>query len=127
MVKSKEGGHGFADRGKDLPFWIGLLLPPAAWALDLQTLYLSSEFGCYTSNFIWNHVISVVCLLLSATGGLTAWQSWNSVGANMEDESPLPETRKRFMAILGMLTGALFTALIIAQWLPTLVGVPCEK
>ena len=78
-------------------------------------------------DFIWNHVVSVICLLLSIGGGLLAWQNWNSVGANLEDESSSPETRKRFMSILGMLTGALFTAVIFAQWLPTLVGVPCEK
>jgi len=128
MAKTKErGGRGFEDHGNDVPFWIGLLLPPVAWALQLQTLYLTSEFGCYTSNFVWNHVVSVICLLLSIGGGLLAWQNWNSVGANLEDESSSPETRKRFMSILGMLTGALFTAVIFAQWLPTLVGVPCEK
>jgi hypothetical protein len=31
------------------------------------------------------------------------------------------------MAILGMLTAALFTPLIFAQWRPTLLGVPCDK
>jgi hypothetical protein len=119
--------QGFDDRGNDLRYWIGFLLPPVAWAIQLQTLYLTSEYGCFTPNFIWNHVVCATALLLSIAGGLLAWQNWTLVGANLEDESSAPETRKRFMSILGMLTSALFTALIFAQWLPTLVGVPCEK
>ena len=119
--------QGFDDRGNDLRYWIAFLLPPIAWAIQVQALYLTSEFGCYTSNFVWNHVVSVVCLLLSLAGGFLAWQNWNIVGVNFEDESSSPETRKRFMSILGVLTGALFTVVIFAQWLPTLIGVPCEK
>jgi len=31
------------------------------------------------------------------------------------------------MSALGLLTGTLFSILIFAQWLPTILGVPCGK
>ena len=119
--------QGFEDHGRDLAFWIGMLLPPVAWALQLQTLYLTSEFGCYMSNFVWNHVVSAGCLVLSIVGGLVAWSRWRGHETDAADDAADPGSRKRFMAMLGLLSGGLFTLAIIAQWLPTIVGVPCEK
>jgi ABC-type uncharacterized transport system YnjBCD permease subunit len=113
--------------GRMFWLWVGMLLPPTAWAAQLQALYLTSEFGCFTSDFFWNHVVSVVALVLSIFGGFTAWREWKSAGSNTEDEGGNPLSRKRFMSMIGILTGSLFTAVIFAQWLPTLLGVPCDK
>ena len=103
-----------------LRLWIGMLLPPAAWLAQLQALYLASEFGCTTSNFTRNHVVVVIALVVSLIGCAVAWREWTK----SRDES---QTRHRFMALIGVLTGALFSLLILAQWLPTLMGVPCDK
>ncbi len=124
---SEKDEQGFEDRGGDLVFWIGLLLPPTAWALQLQIVYLTSEFGCYTSNFLWNHVVSGAAILISALGVFLSYTKWRSLGGGAETSTSFPEDRKRFMAIGGMPLGTLFTLLIFAQWLPTLLGVPCEK
>ena len=107
--------------------WVGLLLPPIAWIAQLQTLYLTSEYGCTTLDFVWNHVTSVVALVVSAAGGVIAWRLWRSGGSHTSNEGPKPSSRRQFMALLGVLTGALFTVVVFAQWLPTLVGVPCDK
>jgi hypothetical protein len=37
-----------------------------------------------------------------------------------------PETRGRFMAILGLLAGGAFTLVILALWLPTFWLHPCQ-
>ena len=47
-----------------------------------------------------------------------------SVGDNARFEAG---SRRRFMAMVGVMSGALFTLVIFAQWLPTLLGVPCDK
>ena len=116
-----------ADTGRMFWLWIGMLLPPIAWAVQLQTLSLTSEYGCASSNFLWNHVASFAALLLSLFGGFTALREWRAAGASTEDESGKPISRRRFMAMVGILTGALFSAIIFAQWLPTALGVPCSK
>ena len=107
--------------------WIGMLSPPIAWGIQLQTLYLTSEYGCLHSNFLWNHVVSVAALLISIFGGLVAFREWKAAGSTTEDESGRPISRRRFMSMIGILTGILFTAVVFAQWLPTLLGVPCGK
>jgi ABC-type uncharacterized transport system YnjBCD permease subunit len=108
--------------------WVGLLLPPIAWITQLQTLYLTSEYGCITAaGFSWNHVASAVAFILSAIGGVIAWRDWKAGGGHTGNESGRPVARKQFMSLLGLLTGALFTLVIVAQWLPTIVGVPCDK
>ena len=107
--------------------WVGLLLPPIVWAVQLQTIYLTSEYGCATSRFFWNHAVSAALLLLSLGSLAISWFQWRSYGATTEDEGGTPIQRKRFMAILGMLTAFLFSLLIVAQWLPTILEVPCDK
>ena len=108
------------DVGEALRLWIGLLLPPAAALVQLQALYLSSEYGCGTSNFVPNHVIVVICLILSLIGWALAWREWTK-------RRDTVDRRSRFMALVGVLGGALFSLLILAQWLPTIMGVPCDK
>jgi len=115
------------DAGRMFWLWVGMLLPPIAWAAQLQTLYLTSEYGCASSNFFWNHVASICAFTLSFFGGFTAWREWHAAGASTEDESGKPISRRRFMSMVGILTGALFSAIIFAQWLPTALGVPCSK
>jgi hypothetical protein len=107
--------------------WVGFLLPPLAWSVALETLYLFSDYGCETLNFMPNHIVSASALLLSLIGGAVAWRNWKRSGAQWpgDDSGPIP--RSRFMAALGLLTCPLFSALIIAQWLPTALGVPCGK
>jgi hypothetical protein len=107
--------------------WIGMLLPPVAWLAQLQALYLSSEFGCTNSNFTKNHIVVLIALCASLIGLAFAWLEWTRT----RDAAPTDEgdrgSRPRFMALIGIMTGLLFSLLIIAQWIPTLMGVPCDK
>lgn len=116
-----------ADPPRSLRAWFGLLGPPVVWAIQLQTVYLTSEWACYAMDLTWNHVASVIALAGSVLALLTAYGEWRSVGGGTDDEASDPNSRRRFMAIAGVLSGALFTALIFATWLPTLTGVPCGK
>lgn len=106
--------------------WTGMLLPPIVWALQLQTIYLLSEYACVTGNRMPIHITSAVSILISLAGGFIAWRAWQTVGAEWPDASSGSVPRIRFMAVLGMLGCALFTLLIIAQWLPSILGVPCN-
>ncbi|HEY0458432.1 MAG TPA: hypothetical protein VGC97_04720 [Pyrinomonadaceae bacterium] len=124
---SADAKNEFSEKRGQFWLWVGLLLPPAAWAIQLQTVYLASEYGCKYMNFMPNHLASVFALLLSIIGGVIAWRNWIESGKQWEAKEANPQSRSRFMAILGMMTAALFTLLIFAQWLPTLLGVPCDK
>ena len=107
--------------------WVGLLLPPGVWLLQFQTVYLTSEWACYAMDHTWSHVASIIALALSVFGLWTAYSEWKAAGGGTENEMSDQDTRRRFMAMLGLLLGSLSTALIFATWLPTLTGVPCGK
>jgi hypothetical protein len=117
----------FPEKRGEFWLWFGFLLPPAAWIVQLQTVYLTSERACANGDFMPNHLVSIFALLAALTGGIIAWSKWLHSGKKWKSEEANPTSRARFMAILGMATGALFTLVIFAQWLPTLTGVPCDK
>jgi len=122
-----EAKKDFSEKRAEFWLWLGFLLPPVAWAVQLQTVYLLSENGCANGNFLPNHIASVIALILSVFGGLLSWHNWMKTGGEWKSEEASISARSRFMAILGVLTGALFTVVIFAQWLPTILGVPCDK
>jgi hypothetical protein len=127
MVHKHKAETVTADPPRALRLWIGILLPPLVWAAQMQTIYLTSEWACYAKDYSWNHAVSIASLVLSLVGIWVAYSEWKAVGGGTEDENSDQDTRRRFMSILGMLLGSLFTALIFAQWLPTAMGVPCSK
>jgi hypothetical protein len=107
--------------------WLGFLLPPVVWSVQLEAVYLLSGYGCSTGDFNPIHLISIIALALSITGGLISFRNWRVAGGSWKSAEAGSLSRSRFLAILGMLNGTLLTLVIFAQWLPTLTGVPCDK
>lgn len=126
MTEARELRQQHDNRG-DLGRWIGLLLPPVVWSAQLEGLWLTSEYGCLDGNFNWNHVVSGAALVLSAVGGIVAWTYLPDGAYEPSKEQGTPTARRRFMGYLGVALAVEFCILIIAQWLPTLLGVPCHK
>jgi hypothetical protein len=127
MAKTLQAETVTADPSRALRLWAGLLVPPLIWAAQFQTVYLTSEWACYAMDFKWTHIASIAALVTALLAFWVACFEWKAVGSGTRDDSSDRSSRRRFMAILGMLIGALFTALIFATWLPTLMGVPCGK
>ena len=117
----------FSEAKGEVMLWLGFLLAPVVWSINLETVYLLSEYGCATTRFDPIHIVSIVSLVLAAAGGLISYRNWQAAGARWKSTETGSLSRSRFLAILGMLNGVLFTLLIFAQWLPTLTGVPCDK
>ena len=126
-VRTKKRDKELEQPISELFLWVGFLLSPLVWSVNLETVYLFSDYGCKNENFLPNHIVSAVALIISLLGGAVAWSNWQKSGSTWPDDSSGPVSRSRFMSALGLLTSALFSALIFAQWLPTIMGVPCGK
>jgi hypothetical protein len=126
-VQNADLKHHFASKRGEFGLWAGLLLAPAAWAVQLQTVYLLTEYGCTGGSFTPVHIVSAVALAAAVFGGLLSWRHWLGTGEKWKTEKSGIIPRSRFMVILGMLLSALFSLLIFGQWLPTIMGVPCDK
>ena len=127
FMKTDQTEHELEQPVSQFLLWTGLLLPPLAWSADLETVYLFSDYACEYHNFLPNHIASGVFLLISLIGGLIAWNNWLRSGAIWPNGSSGVVASSRFLSALGLLSAALFSTLILAQWLPTIVGVPCGK
>jgi hypothetical protein len=121
------------DRRTDIPdareiraLWAGLLLAPAAFLLNLEVAYALVPAACSAGSRLRVHLVHLLCLLIAAAGGFTAWQAWRSSGEIWPGEEGGRLGRSRFMAGLGLLLSGLFVLVILAQWIPSFVLNPCQ-
>ena len=123
-VEAKEIG---TQPSRALWLWAGIFLSPVAAAVQLQTVWLTSEYGCFTNDFRWNHVASVAALVVSASGiviAISEYRKWKRAGDSSSGDA---DSRRRFMSVMGLMSSTLFTLVVVAIWLPTLMGVPCGR
>jgi hypothetical protein len=110
-----------------LALWFAVLGGPIAWAAHLQVVYSFSQQACEGDVPIaLLHVLSVACLALCLASGIVAVFQWRQSGRGWPSETDEGfDARRRFMSAEGMLSGALFTLVIIAQWLAVVFLSPC--
>jgi hypothetical protein len=106
--------------------WIGVLLPPAAFLLNLEVAYALVPTACRTGNVLLVHLVHLVCLGLAVFGGLTALRYWRRSGSTWPDGEASLLGRTRFMSGLGMLLAIQFVLVILAQWIPSFILDPCQ-
>jgi hypothetical protein len=110
----------------NLMLWIGLLLGPAAWFLQLEINYALVPWVCTSGNKSVLTIVSILCLLLTAAAGLLSVTSLKIVSSS---KTPTVGSiaRALFMARLGILMNSLFALVIIAQTIPNFILSPCAK
>jgi hypothetical protein len=114
------------DRRRLLLLWTGALLPPVAALLDVSVGYTLVTQACLTRNLVPLHLVHAAAVGLCVFGGLIAWRAWREIGASWPHDEPGPPGTTRFMAAVGVLGGALFTLVTLAQWAPIWVLSPCQ-
>jgi hypothetical protein len=105
--------------------WWGILIGPAAWALDQGISYAIDQHACSTGHFYLLHLVSAVGFVLTLTGGLLAWRQLAAVSDGREDGGS-PRDRSWFMAWLGILMSSVFALAIIALLVTKIVLSPCD-
>ena len=121
------------DQRTDLPdareiaaLWTGLILPPAAFLLNLEVAYALVPVACSSGATLPVHLVHLGCLILALVGGVFAWRCWRATGSTWPGEEGGRLARSRFMAGLGLLVSALFALVIVAQWIPSFLLSPCQ-
>jgi hypothetical protein len=111
-------------RGEDAPLWLGIVVPPLAWAADELAGLVFSDFVCDSGHRWLLQAITVAALLLSAAAGAISWRAGASLvaeggGARIED-------RRRFMRSIAGWTTVFFLLVILAGAVPGLLHRPCD-
>lgn len=115
----------FSSTRGNLVLLAGVLVPPAAWMLDLLVLYSLERYVCRTGASWLFHATSVALLLPVIATGWAAWRAWRELGESTETADGGTPGRSRFLALWGMAFSLAFALLIVAEWIPTLVLDPC--
>lgn len=144
----RAGDPPLAERPSPALLWIGLLLPPAVFLIDLGASFALVEHTCRTGARGVSWAVTLASLALAAGGIWSAWTAWRGIGPDphpsdegVEHSSPRssghalaqrlrtdaagPEGRQRFMALSGLLLGSFFFVVILASVVPALLIAPC--
>ena len=109
-----------------LALWSGIFAGPVAWALDLLASYAIVRWVCAQGHHLLLHAIPVVALLLVALGTALSWGALRATSGTSRTDGGQPPERARFMAIVGLMSSALFALQILAGAFPPLVIDACR-
>jgi hypothetical protein len=108
-----------------LALWFAVLAGPLAWMLGLNAQYGLVRVACAKGSMFSLHAVTVLTLALALAGVFVARREWHRAGRAWPDEHAGTLSRSRFMAVLGLLAGALFSLAIVSQWLANVFLNPC--
>jgi len=106
-------------------YWMGVALGPAAWAINLQTIYAITPHACAkpTSATI---VLSIVMAVIAGSGSLISLRAIRR-RAPAEWAEAQGGRARNFMAWLGVGSGVIFALVILNQLAATLMISPCLR
>lgn len=102
--------------------WFGFLGPPIIWAVRLMIAYALVPAACSAAGLLALNILTLVALGGTVLAGGVAARSWRRTRSQQDDTA---WRRARFMAIAGLFTSTLFTAVIVAEGLANVLVDPC--
>jgi hypothetical protein len=125
--KEEDVTHATLPRREDVIQVLAIFGGPFAVLASMQAKYIVVPWACNSGAGVAAlHVTAVAAVLLAAWIGLLAMRSWRRAGGGWPDEEGGRRGRGRFLCVLGMMLSALSMLVILAQWLPDLLGSPCR-
>jgi hypothetical protein len=106
--------------------WIGVLLPPVIWALQMEVNYWAVRGACVRDSNIRLYSVTAIALLLIVVSGLCAWIGERRSGAGERVEWGTVVSNTRFMLALGLFGCAVFFIAVLAQGFAAIVFNPCQ-
>ena len=106
-------------------YWIGVALGPAAWAINLQTIYAIAPHACAKPTSAM-FVLSIVMTLVATSGTLISLRGIHHHRPTERAEAQGGHAR-HFMAWLGVGNGTIFALAILNQLTAALMIGPCLR
>lgn len=110
---------------RPLALWMPIIGPMLAALVMLETAYALVGPACRRETRWFLHLVPAAMLLTSLWLTLLAARIWRDRGREWETEGGGVVSRTRFMAIVGMLSGASASLVIIAEWMAIFFHNPC--
>ena len=120
MDETTQSGPGLAS------LFVGLLVAPVTWAIQMQLNYTLIRRGCIDGSTIALSLVSIVSLLVTVIGAAISWHNLQQANHELPTEEGSLRNRIQFMAIVGLMMNGLFFLVILAQGIATRVFHPCQ-
>ena len=114
-----------APRPRPLALWSPIVGPMVASLVMLEAAYALVGPACRRETRLFLHLVPAVMLLATILLTLVALRLWRERCRDWETQAGGADTRTRFMAVLGILSGLSGALLIIAQWVAIFFHSPC--
>lgn len=102
-----------------------VLAPPLVWFTHLTVSYVWVPSSCATGDWTKLHVFTALALVATIASGWASWTALSRLGYGGTDHGDPIETRKRLMAIVGVVFAVTFAVLVIANEVPNVVLERC--
>jgi hypothetical protein len=109
--------------------WFGALGGPVAWFMQLCIVYGLAQLACYgVASPVTLHVASALCLLVALAATFTSYREHRLArGRWPTDRTGGLHSRVEFMSAFGILSGALFALVIVANWIAVILLKVCPS
>lgn len=128
-----------AERPRSWSLWLGTLLAPAAWSIQILVNYnMEESFLCAPgigeadkgelyglSVDWWITSFNVVLILMTVAGGLFAYGCWRRL--RHEDMTVATARRAHWMAVAGMMVSVTFFFIVGIGFAPALILDSCQN
>jgi hypothetical protein len=108
------------DEGEGV-LWYAILGTPLLVLTNLELSYALAPVACRAGSTLLMNALTAILLALVILAGVAAAMRLHR---NWHEDTVL--SRPGFMAMLGLLESALFTTIIVAQWMPHAFLSPCQ-
>jgi hypothetical protein len=107
--------------------WFPILVTPLVVLAQQSVNYALVAFECAQQQRLPVHLVAAVALAVTLAGVGVAWRAWRAVGVAAPEDTGDPQSRTRFLAIVGVSVSALMALAIAAQWLTAAFISPCIR
>jgi hypothetical protein len=104
----------------------GVFSGPLAWAADEGISYAIVQHTCSTGAYFWLHVISVLAVLVAASGLVISMLEIPRIPGPHDENGSSGRDWTWWTARYGVISSLWFVVVIIAQAVPRFILSPCD-
>ena len=110
----------------DVLLWSGFFAGPIAWVADLLISYSLVPTVCESGTRLPLIIVTAVAAIVSLAGAVIARSQSRFVPGGSQNEGSPDASRRRTMAVSGIVLSVAFTIVILAQAVPKVILDVCD-
>ena len=110
---------------RPLALWTPIIGPMVAVLATLEAAYALVGPACRRETTWFVHLVPAIMLVATVLMTVMALGVWREHGRDWETQTGGTDARTRFLAIVGLMSGASGALIIIAQWAAIFFHEPC--